>query len=71
MRRLCAQCAWVTAERVARSIGRLSEADDIAASVRVVLDDLVGIGDLATGPPPGSPSFSPTQPTVVAYRPVS
>jgi hypothetical protein len=70
VRRLCGQGAWVTAERVARSLGRLSDGDDSAASVRVVLDDLVGLGDLERGLPPRSLSFSPREPTVVSYRPV-
>jgi hypothetical protein len=70
VRHLCTQGAWVTAERVARSLGRVSDGDDIAASIRAVLDDLVGIGDLDKGPPPSSLSFSPKEPTVVAYRPV-
>ena len=71
VRRLCTQGAWVTAERVARSLGRLSDGDDAAASVRAVLDDLVVVGDLEKGAPPRTLSFSPKDPTVVAYRPVS
>jgi len=65
VRRLCGQGAWVTAERVARSLGRVSDGADSAVSVRAVLDDLVGIGDLEKGPPPTSSSFSPREPTVV------
>jgi hypothetical protein len=67
VRRLCGLGAWVTAERVAASLGRLSEGDDIAASVRIVLDDLVVMGDLEKGPPPWPWS---SEPAVAAYRPV-
>lgn len=67
VRHLCTLGAWVTAERVARSLGRLSNGDDIAASVRIVLDDLVVLGDLEKGPPLSPWSSSPA---VVAYRPV-
>ena len=67
VRRLCMRGAWVSAERVATSLSRLSEGDDIAASVRIVLDDLVVLGDLEKGPPAEPLSFSSAG---VAYRPV-
>jgi hypothetical protein len=70
VRRLCSLGAWVTAERVARSLGRVEDGADTAASVRVVLDRLVGGGDLEKGPPRSTSSFSPSEPNVVAYRPV-
>jgi hypothetical protein len=70
VRRLCTLGAWVTAERVARSLSRTDDGADIAVSVRAVLENLVGIGDLEKGPPYAPGSFSPREPTVVAYRPV-